>query len=28
MKQYWVEDAIMYWKEREVVSSMGKSFKE
>ena len=26
MKQYWGEDAVMYWKEREVVSSVGKSF--
>ena len=26
MKQYWVEDAVMYWKERELVSSMGQSF--
>jgi len=26
MKQYWAEDAAMYWKEGEDVSSMGKSF--
>jgi len=26
MKHYFGEDAVMYWKEREVVSSMGKSF--
>jgi len=26
MKQYWIEDAVIYWKEREVVSSIGNSF--